>query len=335
MKKRGDGLHRLAVVLVCLVWPLIWVGGLVTTVDAGMAVPDWPATYGYNMFLYPLETWLFGPFDLLVEHGHRLLATVVGMVSIAAAVVAWRREPRGWVVGMALAVLAAVIFQGILGGLRVVLDARTLAMIHGCFGPAFFAMCTALAVVTSPWWRGIDERPGGAGWSVRRMFFSGAVLLAVLCYGQLLVGAQLRHVQPWTSPTFFRHAVEVHVALAVGVWIVSGGLALGLWKCGDLALSRPARWLVPLVMCQIGLGILTWVVNYALPVGTDWVSNRYLAGHILVSKGFWESAIVTAHVATGSLLIATAVMLAVRLWRVVGAERLHVGQSPQPVTQAG
>jgi cytochrome c oxidase assembly protein subunit 15 len=61
-------LHRLAVLAVCLVWPLIWVGGLVTTYDAGMAVPDWPGTYGYNLFLYPLTTWVYGPFDLLIEH---------------------------------------------------------------------------------------------------------------------------------------------------------------------------------------------------------------------------------------------------------------------------
>ncbi|MEO8269758.1 MAG: cytochrome oxidase assembly protein, partial [Aureliella sp.] len=64
--------HALAVALTIAVFPLIWVGGLVTTYDAGMAVPDWPGTYGWNMFAYPASTWLFGPFDLLVEHSHRL-----------------------------------------------------------------------------------------------------------------------------------------------------------------------------------------------------------------------------------------------------------------------
>ena len=63
----GQLVHRLSVLLVCLVWPLIWVGGLVTTYDAGMAVPDWPGTYGYNLFLYPYNTWLLGPFDLFIE----------------------------------------------------------------------------------------------------------------------------------------------------------------------------------------------------------------------------------------------------------------------------
>ena len=90
-------LHRLAVLAVCLVWPLIWVGGLVTTFDAGMAVPDWPATYGYNLFLYPYKTWLLGPFDLFIEHGHRLLGAVVGMVAIGIVIAAFWRDPRRWV----------------------------------------------------------------------------------------------------------------------------------------------------------------------------------------------------------------------------------------------
>ena len=75
--------RRLALLLTVLTFPLIWVGGLVTTTDAGMAVPDWPNTYGYNMLLYPWESWLLGPWDLFIEHGHRLLGALVGMVTIA------------------------------------------------------------------------------------------------------------------------------------------------------------------------------------------------------------------------------------------------------------
>ena len=76
--------HRCAILLACTTFPLIWVGGLVTTYDAGMAVPDWPNTYGYNMFLYPPTTWLSGPWDLLIEHGHRLLGSLAGLVAITA-----------------------------------------------------------------------------------------------------------------------------------------------------------------------------------------------------------------------------------------------------------
>ena len=78
--------HRAAVLLVCATFPLIWVGGLVTTTQAGMAVPDWPNTYGYNLFLYPWQTWLFGPWDLFIEHGHRLLAESLSRAVVAPAV---------------------------------------------------------------------------------------------------------------------------------------------------------------------------------------------------------------------------------------------------------
>src|SRR5689334_3625550 len=139
--------------LVCTTFPLLWVGGLVTTYKAGMAVPDWPTTYGYNMFLYPWQSWLAGPFDLFIEHGHRLLGATVGMLTIALVIVVWLRDSRRWMRGLSLAALAGVILQGSLGGMRVVLDRVTLAKIHGCVGPLFFATTVALAVVTSRRWR--------------------------------------------------------------------------------------------------------------------------------------------------------------------------------------
>src|SRR5579885_1906450 len=119
--------HRLAMVLCCATFPLIWVGGLVTTYKAGMAVPDWPTTYGYNLFLYPWQTWLFGPWDLFIEHGHRLLGAVVGMLTLALAGCIWRLDGRPWMRWLALAAVGRVIFQGVLGGMRVRLDARLLA----------------------------------------------------------------------------------------------------------------------------------------------------------------------------------------------------------------
>src|SRR6187402_1100972 len=124
--------HRLAVVLACATFPLVWVGGLVTTTDAGMAVPDWPNTYGYNLFLYPWQTWLFGPWDLFIEHGHRLLASAVGILTIGFLVMAYRRDSRPWLKKVAVAALILIVFQGVLGGMRVRLDERTLAMLHGC-----------------------------------------------------------------------------------------------------------------------------------------------------------------------------------------------------------
>lgn len=307
----GRWLHRLATVAVVLVWPLIWVGGLVTTYDAGMAVPDWPNTYGYNLFLYPYDTWLLGPFDLFIEHGHRLLAAVVGVVSIAIVVAAFWAEPRQWVRVLAVGVLLAVIGQGLLGGVRVVLSDRTFAMIHGCVGPAFFALCVVAMVVTSRWWW---RAPAAASPGIGRGLLIAAVGLVLLSYVQLVLGAQLRHTQPTMSPVAFTHVVKTHVALAFLLWGWVLFLGARLRGCGDLTLFRPALVLIGLVSVQILLGIGTWVVNYSWPTLLAWVpgSSRY----VIQAQGFSESMIVTAHVATGSLILAVATLLALRVGRV-------------------
>src|SRR3954469_21475990 len=107
--------HRWAVALACATFPLVWVGGLVTTTDAGMAVPDWPTTYGYNLFLYPWQTWLLGPFDLLIEHGHRLLGATVGLLTIAVLACLFAADRRKWLKVFGVALLALVCVQGLIG----------------------------------------------------------------------------------------------------------------------------------------------------------------------------------------------------------------------------
>ena len=307
-------LHRLAVLAVCLVWPLIWIGGLVTTYDAGMAVPDWPGTYGYNLFLYPYKTWLLGPFDLFIEHGHRLLGAVVGMVAIAIVIVAYLKEPRRWVFGLALGVLVAVVTQGLLGGMRVVLGDRTLAMVHGCVGPAFFALCVVLASVTSRTWWSTTNQVNSAKFSVGWPLLMMATALVGVSYAQLLLGAQLRHAQPDASPSSFAMIVAIHVMTAFLLWLLTTLAWLAVRGCGDLTLSRPAAVLIGLVGLQILLGVGTWVVNYGWPSFLESVPGA--AGYLLRAKGFIESVIVTAHVATGALILAVSTLVFVRLLRV-------------------
>jgi len=310
--------HRLAVLLVCLVWPLIWVGGLVTTYDAGMAVPDWPGTYGYNLFLYPYKTWLLGPFDLFIEHGHRLLGAVVGLVAIFILVAAFWKESRRWVVGLAVVLLVAVIAQGLLGGMRVVLGDRTLAMVHGCFGPAFFALCVIMAVVTSGHWRQDVSR--SAPGRIAIMLISLAGTLVFLSYLQLVLGAQLRHVQPNAAPSGFAMIVASHVIIAFLLWFSTILCWVGIRRCGDLTLSRPAALLIGLVSVQIVLGVGTWVVNYGWPSFLEWVPGS--TGFLVRAKGFIDSIIVTSHVAMGSLILAVAAMLLVRMLRVRHCRRM-------------
>src|SRR5438067_13846890 len=123
----NPALHRFALLTAAATFPLIFMGGLVTSHQAGLSVPDWPNSYGYNMFLFPPRLWIGG---ILYEHTHRLMGTVVGMLSIALAIVAWKTVQRRWVRWLATSALAAVIFQRVLGGLRLVLVKLDLAIVH-------------------------------------------------------------------------------------------------------------------------------------------------------------------------------------------------------------
>jgi cytochrome c oxidase assembly protein subunit 15 len=323
--------HALAVALTVSVFPLIWVGGLVTTYDAGMAVPDWPGTYGWNMFAYPASTWLFGPFDLLVEHSHRLLGSLAGLLSIGLLIAAVKYDGRTWLRWWCLGILLAVIAQGVLGGARVVLDQRTFAMIHGCTGPLFFALATATAVMCSRWWIcgrvetgsgvvavKVEDGPAGiadtAGEATRPAIVWLATALTLASYLQLILGAQLRHATAAISHSQFLGFVHSHLTMA-GLVVLLASLLTGFsLLAGKMAsaIRRPVRLVCVLVFLQIALGIGTWIVNYALP----WTeASQGLAAYTIVAKGYWESLIVTAHMATGSLIISLSTVASLCAWR--------------------
>src|SRR6266550_341505 len=135
--------HRIAILLAGATFPLLFIGGLVTSKGAGLAVPDWPTTFGYNMFLYP---WSKMVGSIFYEHSHRLVASLVGLLTIALTVVFWLRERRVWLRWLSLAALGLVILQGVLGGLRVVLLQPTLAIVHAATAQAFFALTIGLAI---------------------------------------------------------------------------------------------------------------------------------------------------------------------------------------------
>ena len=310
--KHSSWPFRLAAALALATFPLIWVGGLVTTTDAGMAVPDWPGTYGYNLFLYPWQTWLFGPWDLFIEHGHRLLGAAVGLIAIGLAVVTWRCESRPWLRYAAIGALALVIFQGVLGGIRVLLDERLVAMIHGCVAPLFFAYAASLVVFTTKWWRSAPP-PGNDAAGVRLM--RAAWLLTAVAYVQLMLGALLRHPL-FEMPSLFRGAVLLHVVLAFVLLIQAVMFHASALRGGCLA-GRGVRWgsllVVLLVIAQVTLGAATWVAKYSWPAWLD--SYQFAAAYIVQEKSVAQSLIVTAHVANGALIVAILVMQAVGLSR--------------------
>ena len=298
--------HRVAIVLAAVVFPLIWVGGLVTTYDAGMAVPDWPETYGHNMFSYPISTWLSGPFDLFVEHGHRLLGSLAGLVAIVLLLVTLRYEPRTSVKWFSVALLVLVIAQGLLGGLRVLFDARTLAKVHGCVGPAFFAAVAGFIVVTSRWWwrqsteRLIDSSPRVRG---SGLIFLSTFMLAA-SFGQLVVGAFLRHIAVGSPPSVYRLLVVLHISVAVILLLgtVTQFLVSRLPRFKGVGIRGSINVLMLLILAQIMLGAGTWVVKFGWPV---WFAQQSFAATFVVGeKSFLQMNLITAHVAVGSLILA-------------------------------
>ncbi len=309
--------------LVATTFPLIWIGGLVTTYKAGMAVPDWPSTYGYNLFLYPWQTWINGPWDLFIEHGHRLWGASVGLVTIGLVISVWRQDARRWMRACALVALAAVIFQGLLGGLRVNLDQILLARIHGCFGPAFFAFATALAVFTSRSWR--EAGAASAAGPAACKPVSGALdalganhgpgRLYPTCAGLALAACSLRHGAGSFSRRSVAHGLTA-VALAalvivLAVWTSRYSTAGGM-------LLRPASALVALVAAQLALGVGTWILKYGWPIWLGSILPAYrdaLADFTVTAGGRLQAWVTTLHVAIGSLILATAVMTAVRVTR--------------------
>ncbi len=307
--------HTWACVLACATFPLVWVGGLVTTTDAGMAFRDWLTSDGHFMLSYP---WLSAVGDKFVEHGHRLLGAAVGFLSIVLVVVTWRCEPRRWVRWMSLAILAGVILQGVLGGLRVVLDERTLALVHGCTGPMFFSLCVAMVVFTSQWWRDAGSQTQNQNTQNRKQtrLLRLAIVCTCLAFAQVVIGAILRHSPRMTgslAPSLFQTAVYFHLLLAL--LVVVNGLLLA-WRCFQNGMQvRSGMCLVGLIAVQVILGAGTWVVKYGVPL---WATTWWEMEFVNTQANFLQSSIITSHVAVGSLVLATALAISLRLARQFG-----------------
>ncbi len=305
--------HRVAWVLACTTFPLIWVGAFVTTTGAGMAFRDWMTSDGTPFLWYD---WLASAGDKFTEHGHRLLGAAAGFLSIALVAVTWRLEKRGWVRWFSVGILAAVIGQGVLGGMRVVLDERTLAMIHGCTGPLFFSLCVAMVVITSRRWAkgpARDPQPQLAG--LNRMAWA----TFGLSYCQLMVGAALRHSPMMLSESaasMFRVAVYFHVLLALVITGHALWLAARSLRCpGNRGLGLAVGGLVGV---QLALGVGTWLVKYGFP---EWASEVFGEQTFVntVSSGLLAG-IITTHVAVGSLILVTALTTALFTSRELGHE---------------
>ena len=181
-------LHRFAIVTALATFVLIGFGGLVTSKGVGMAVPDWPNTFGYNMFLVPFDEWL-GKFGIFEEHSHRLVASFVGLLTIVLAAWLWVKDSRKWVRLLGIGALVLVVMQGILGGLRVTEINQNLGLIHGAVAQLFLILVCAIALVTSAWWQRVNVSDRASFAALK------GILVAVIClvFVQLLLGATMRH----------------------------------------------------------------------------------------------------------------------------------------------
>jgi len=192
-------LHRFILVTAAATFLLLGSGGMVTSREAGMSVPDWPNTYGYNMFLFPVSKWVGGIF---YEHTHRLLASGIGFLTTVLAVWLWLRDSRQWMRWLGVLAFVLVALQGVLGGLRVTLHMDRLGIVHGALAQLFFVLICALALFTSRWWSSVaavyDRRSNSetsATVADRRYKNLRALVFAttVLIFVQLILGATMRH----------------------------------------------------------------------------------------------------------------------------------------------
>ncbi len=298
---------------------LIFAGGMVTSHGAGLSVPDWPNTYGWFMFSFPVDKWVGGIF---YEHSHRLIASTVGFLIVILAFWLWRAESRAWVRRLGFIALGAVIAQGILGGITVLWylpDAISIA--HASLAEIVFCLTVTIALVTSTGWR----RGYAAGLPDDRVLQKLAIATTATVYVQILLGATMRHTDAGLAipdfplafghliPPYWDGKIAIHFAHRVGALCVTAMILATTGHVfyhhrGRTELRRPAMLLLGLVALQITLGGLT-----------------VLSGR--------QPTINSLHVVTGASVLVTSLVLTLRAHRArfgEGALGAPVPRHPRP-----
>jgi cytochrome c oxidase assembly protein subunit 15 len=308
-------LHLFALLVALSTALLIFAGGLVTSTGSGLSVPDWPNTYGWFMFSFPLEKMVGG---IRYEHSHRLIASTVGMLMIVLALWLWRAEPRRWVRRLGVLALAAVVTQGILGGITVLwFLPEPISIAHASLAQLVFCLTVAIALFTSPGWKReyAHHEPAGAprlrdssvrGADDRRLQRLAAMTTGWI-YLQIVIGATMRHTGAGLAipdfPLAFGHlippqwdaGIAIHFAHRVGALVATVLIVLTAARVlrhhrrrGELL--RPSLLLLVLLAAQITLGALT----------------------VLTAKQYIINSL---HVVTGASVLVTSLVLALRAHR--------------------
>ncbi len=292
-------LHRFATFVAGCTVLLLLAGSLVTSTGSGLAVPDWPTSYGWNMFTFPPSKWVGGIF---YEHGHRLIASSVGFLTIILAVWIWRADARVWMKRLGLVALGAVILQGALGGLTVLFFLpAAVSTAHAGLAEIFFCLTIAIALFTSKSW--LEWAPPADDSTLRTL----ATTTSAIIYMQILVGAVMRHTDAGLAipdfplmfgrlvPDHWNAGIAVHFAHRVGALVVTGCLlTTALYirrRHGSVRLfTRPATLAIGLVAVQLTLGALT----------------------VLTRRDVWINSL---HLVNGALLLATSLVMTLRSWQ--------------------
>jgi cytochrome c oxidase assembly protein subunit 15 len=307
-------LHLFAALVAASTGILIFAGGLVTSTESGLSVPDWPNTYGYFMFFFPLEKMVGG---IRYEHTHRLIASTVGFLILVLAAWLWRSETRAWVRRLGYIALAAVITQGILGGITVLWYLPDpISIAHASLAQIVFCLTMTIALVTSPGWKRAyaseegtpPRRSGRQGPAPDDLMLQRvAAVTTALIYLQIVVGATMRHTGAGLAipdfplmfgqliPPHWDPKIAIHFAHRAGAVIVS--LAI-LATTGHVfyhhrsrkELRRPSTLLLALLATQVTLGALT----------------------VLSQKEFIINSL---HVVTGASVLVTSLVLTLRAHR--------------------
>src|SRR5947207_12639047 len=308
---------------------LICSGGMVTSKGVGLAVPDWPTTFGYNMFLFPVSKWVGG---ILFEHTHRLIASAVGFLTIILTIWLWCSESRNWVRNLGVIALGAVILQGVLGGLRVTMLKDEIGIFHACLAQGFLGLVVLITVTTSRFWKTlanvvVDPKK-------IRTIETIAITTTVAIYAQLALGATMRHQH--------RDLAILDFPTANGAWIPETSAAalakINAWRDAR-ALSDVSAFQIWLQMVHRFLAAIIAIAIVAF-CARVWREIRDFAAlkrlSLLwvalifgqIALGAWviwsnkAADIATAHVALGAVMLSFGVSISAICWRIL-AVSLH------------
>ena len=305
------GLNRFAILVACATFFLIIAGALVTSNDAGLATPDWPLSNGQ---VFPK---MVG--NLFWEHGHRMVATTVGMLTIVLMIYILAKEKRSWVRKLGVFALLTVIAQGLLGGLTVKLMLPlAVSTAHATLAQLFFCTTVSLAVFTSRSW--IEARPLEEGQGVLPLRYLCTAALVTI-FMQLILGATLRHSAPWDQHLPIE-LVVAHIVGGVAVTLALGSAGLTVLRRhkGEKFLTRPAILALSLLVVQLCLGVAAYLTRLASPEDPQPLNPMI--------------SITVAHVACGALVFVSTIVLTLRTYRVLPVSFVEAALRSRPTSSA-